>query len=123
MYLLRIGALFHFSRKLPDAFRGQNPNLASGPRKIGGNGYLRFSLGTGNHRKSGRLAPGACIFSVTWSPQSRFGGMLLWPNATSSRKSANVLETGKRSLVKCRPGMRREEFVSCNAVRPVVWRR
>ena len=42
MYLLRRGALFHFSRKLPDAFQGQNLNLASGPRKVGGNGYLRF---------------------------------------------------------------------------------
>ena len=42
MYLLRRGALFHFSRKPPDAFQGQNLNLASGPRKVGGNGYLRF---------------------------------------------------------------------------------
>ena len=56
MYLLRRGALFHFSRKLPDAFQGQNLNLASGPRKVGGNGYLRFSLGTGNRREAERLA-------------------------------------------------------------------
>ena len=56
MYLLRRGALLHFSRKLPDAFQGQNLNVASGPRKVGGNGYLRFSLGTGNRRDAERLA-------------------------------------------------------------------
>lgn len=56
MYLLRRGALFHFSRKLPDAFKGKNLTLASGPRKVGVNGYLRFSLGTGNRREAERLA-------------------------------------------------------------------
>lgn len=39
--------------------------------------------------------------------------MLLLPNAASSRNSAKVLETGKCSLVKCRPGTTRVGFLFC----------
>lgn len=56
MYTIRRGSLHHFSRKLPDSFRGREIPLASGPKKVGSNGYLRFSLGTGNRQEAERLA-------------------------------------------------------------------
>ena len=56
MYIIRRGSLYHFSRKLPDSCRGKEIPLASGPRKVGTNGYLRFSLGTGNRQEAERLA-------------------------------------------------------------------
>lgn len=56
MYIIRRGSLYHFSRKLPDSLRGKEIPLASGPRKVGTNGYLRFSLGTGNRQEAERLA-------------------------------------------------------------------
>ncbi|MGC9208228.1 DUF6538 domain-containing protein, partial [Acidithiobacillus sp.] len=55
MYILKRGSLYHFSRKLPDRFCGQEIPLRSGPRKVGSNGYLRFSLGTGNRQEAQRL--------------------------------------------------------------------
>ncbi len=40
----------------PEHLKGREIALASGPKKVGGNGYLRFSLGTGNKREAERLA-------------------------------------------------------------------
>jgi len=48
--------MHQFSRKLPDAFSGTEIVLASGSRRVGTNGYLRFSLGTGNRQEAERLA-------------------------------------------------------------------
>lgn len=56
MYLLRRGQTYHFSRKLPEQWKSCEIALASGPKKVGGNGYLRFSLATGNKREAERLA-------------------------------------------------------------------
>ena len=56
LYIIRRGSLYHFSRKLPDSLRGKEIPLASGARKVGTNGYLRFSLGTGNRQEAERLA-------------------------------------------------------------------
>ena len=55
LYIIRRGSLYHFSRKLPDAFRGKEIPLRSGTRKVGSNGYVRFSLGTGNRQEAQRL--------------------------------------------------------------------
>lgn len=55
MYLVSRGKLFWFSRKLPD-LAGQFLLLQSGARKVGANGYLRFSLETGNRREAEKLA-------------------------------------------------------------------
>ncbi len=55
MYILERGSLYHSSRKLPDRFCGQEIPLSSGPRKVGSNGYSRFSLGTGNRQEAHRL--------------------------------------------------------------------
>ena len=55
MYLVSRGKLFWFSRKLPQ-HAGKTLLLASGARRVGVNGYLRFSLETGNRREAEKLA-------------------------------------------------------------------
>lgn len=55
MYLVSRGKLFWFSRKLPQ-HEDRIVALASGARRVGTNGYLRFSLETGNRREAERLA-------------------------------------------------------------------
>ncbi len=55
MYLLSLGKLYWFSRKLPQQ-ASKTLLLASGARRVGANGYLRFSLETGNRREAEKLA-------------------------------------------------------------------
>ena len=55
MYLVSRGKLFWFSRKLPQ-YVGKTLLLASGARRVGANGYLRFSLETGNRREAEKVA-------------------------------------------------------------------
>ena len=54
MYLVSRGKLYWFSRKLPQQ-ASKTLLLASGARRVGANGYLRFSLETGNRREAERL--------------------------------------------------------------------
>lgn len=54
-YVIPRGQTLWFSRALP-GFAGQRLPLASGARRVGRNGYLRFSLRTGNRREAERLA-------------------------------------------------------------------
>ncbi len=55
MYLVSRGKLYWFSRKLPQQ-ASKTLLLASGARRVGANGYLRFSLETGNRREAEKLA-------------------------------------------------------------------
>lgn len=55
MYMVQRGQLFWFSRQLK-LLAGRLIHLASGSHAVGKNGYLRFSLGTGNRREAERLA-------------------------------------------------------------------
>ncbi|GAO36016.1 hypothetical protein SCT_1413 [Sulfuricella sp. T08] len=54
MYVIPRGQIFWFSRNLKH-LAGQFIQLASGTQLVGRNGYLRFSLGTGNRREAERL--------------------------------------------------------------------
>lgn len=55
MYMLQRGQTFWFSRNLKE-FAEQSLILKSGVQNIGKNGYLRFSLKTGNLRCAEKLA-------------------------------------------------------------------
>lgn len=55
MYMLKRGQTFWFSRNLKE-FAGQFLILKSGVQNVGQNGYLRFSLKTGNLRDAEKLA-------------------------------------------------------------------
>ncbi|TCV81264.1 hypothetical protein [Sulfurirhabdus autotrophica] len=55
MYIIQRKQIFWFSRKLKD-FTGRFIQLVSGPQLVGKNGYIRFSLGTGNRREAEQLA-------------------------------------------------------------------
>jgi integrase len=55
MYVVLRGSTFWFSRKLPE-HAGQFMPMASGHQLVGKNGYLRFSLRTGNKRDAERMA-------------------------------------------------------------------
>ncbi len=55
LYITLRSGTFYFNRKLPDPFRNTHVVLSTGPRFVGKNGYLRFSLQTGNRSEAIRL--------------------------------------------------------------------